>query len=351
MKHFIFIGIAALVVIIFVFSPVKIPYTLEVAGKIYAHKEWIVSRNRDDLLTAVFHDNARGMVNSYFVTVLERGDALRFILHRSIVPGFQVSKGDTVGWIDSSTLRQQLSVLNGLVRTQKAILLSAKAGEKESIVEEARKNIEYARAQLEEQKKIVERQKNLYETEFSPYQDYEIALSTMELYAVNVELAEAQLQSVLTGVKKEEIDIISARITSLEEEIDTLLERLEAFILISPLSGMVLDTMSDSTIVNIADLSAYIAILPLKLQIREFVRDQQSVEFEFQGRKKPYRGKIEKLGNVISFHGSDQVVIAKASIETDDNSLLPGAITMCRIVCEPITLYEYLLRALNIIRL
>ena len=114
---------------------------------------------------------------------------------------------------------------------------------------------------------------------------------------------------------------------------------------------MVLDTMSDSTIVNIADLSAYVAILPLRLQIREFVREQQSVEFEVQGRKKPYHGKIEKLGNVISFHGIDQVVIAKASIETDDNSLLPGTVAMGRIICEPVTLYEYFLRALNIIRL
>ena len=100
----------------------------------------------------------------------------------------------------------------------------AETGEKESIVEESKNNLEQARAQVEEQKKIVERQKNLYETEFFPYQDYEISLSTLKVLEINVEIAESQLVTVQTGVKQEEINMISTQITALEKEIEALVQ-------------------------------------------------------------------------------------------------------------------------------
>ena len=196
MKRITLIGIIVLAIVNFVlFYPGEIPYSLSVIGKIYAHKEWIVSRNREDILTATLHNHAQGKPDSYFVTESERGDALNLNIHQSIVPGAYVAKGDTVGWIDSNILNFQLAQLRSELRTQKATLLFAKSGEKASVILEAERSIEHAREVLDEQRKIVIRLKKLYETDFTPYQDYEIALNLQNLYEINVEIADAQLKS------------------------------------------------------------------------------------------------------------------------------------------------------------
>ena len=83
---------------------------------------------------------------------------------------------------------------------------------------------------------------------------------------INIEIAEAQLKSLQTGFKQEEIEMISARIDGIKKEIDTLLSRHENYTLTSPLSGIVFDTFSGDTLVTIGDTSHYIALIPLKIK-------------------------------------------------------------------------------------
>ena len=140
---------------------------------------------------------------------------------------------------------------------------------------EAERVLEHARETFDEHQKIVARLEKLSGSGFVPYQDYEIALSTRNLFMINIEIAEAQLKSVQTGLKQEEVEMISSQITSLEEEIDTLLERSENYTLTSPLSGVVFETSPGDTLVSIGDTSSYTVIIPLKLKNRNYVNPQQ----------------------------------------------------------------------------
>lgn len=348
MKRYLLIGFTILAgVIVILFYPGKFPYSLEVVGKIFPHKQWVVTQSFNGVLTAVLRDNIQGKIDSYFVTEVERGDPVRFNIHRSIVTGVYVAKGDTIGWIDSNELERQLVQLNRELRSQKALLRVASTGEKESMVLEAERVLEHARETYDEHRKIVARLEKLSGSGLVPYQDYEIALSTQNLFKINIEIADAQLQSVQTGLKQEEIEMISSQITSLEEEIDTLLERSENYTLTSPLSGVVFETTPGDTLVNIGDTSSYTVIIPLKLKSRNYVNLQQKVKYNIEGINTSLSGNILKLGNVVHILNGEQVLLATASLNAESKNLLNGIITRCSIVCEPLTLREHFVRSVT----
>ena len=334
-------------VIVILFYPGKFPYSLEVVGKIFPQKQWVITQSLNGVLTAVLRDNIQGKIDSYFVTEIERGDPVRFNIHRSIVTGAHVAKGDTIGWIDSNELERQLAQLNGELRSQKALLRVASTGEKESMVLEAERVLEHARETYDEHRKIVARLEKLSGSGFVPYQDYEIALSTQNLFMINIGIAETQLKSVQTGLKQEEVEMISLQITSLEEEIDTLLERSENYTLTSPLSGVVFETSLGDTLVTIGDTSSYTVIIPLKLKSRNYVNLQQKVKYTIEGINTLFSGKILKLGNVAHILNGEQVLLVTASLDAQSKDLLNGAMTRCSIVCEPLTPREHLVRSVT----
>ena len=145
--------------------------------------------------------------------------------------------------------------------------------------------------------------------------------------------------------------MISTSITGMEREIDSLLGRLKDYTLVSPLSGIVLDTYSDSTLttlIRIGDLSAYAVLIPLNLKIRNYVSRQQEMEFNIDGIQDTFKGKILKLSNVVQIVNGEQTVIATAIVETSSKDLLPGIMAKCKIVCEPLTLKEYVYRTFNV---
>ena len=314
---------------------------------ILPYREWVLSGCNEGQLTATLRDNIAGTGEVSFFTQFIRGDAVRFRLHPSVQPGFYVNKGDTIGWIESRETELQLVQLNGELLSQKAFLTQAKSGEKESVIQEAQNRLEHAIEQVEEQKLIVKRTEDLYKTNFVPFQDYEIARNTLRLYEINVAIAQSQLLSVQTGVKQEEIEMISTQIANLEHEIDTLLDRLKDYTITCPITGLSFETFSADTLIVIGDVSRYAVKIPINLRIRDHVNQHQKVDFEIQGYNNLFHGSIQKIGNVATILRDEQVFVVTASMETNGQDPLAFTITRCSVICEPITLYEYLFRSIN----
>jgi hypothetical protein len=346
MKRYILIGLITIAIVtVILFYPGKFPYSLEVVGKILPLKEWVVIQGRNGLLTAVLRDNSLGKFDSYYVTEIERGDPIRFNIHQSVAPGHYITKGDTIGWIDSNEIERQLVQLNRELQAQKGLLRIASTGEKESMVLEARRVLDHARETYDEHQKIVARLEKLSGSGFVPFQEYEIALNTQNLFMINIKIAEAQLQSVQTGLKQEEIDMIASQIENLEEEIGVLRVRLDKYVLISPLSGMVFETLPGDTLINIGDISSYTVIIPLKLKSSACVGLQQQVKFSIEGSNSAFDGKITKLGNVVHILNGEQVILATAHLDTQSNNILNGSLIRCSIICDQLTLREHIIRS------
>ena len=329
------------------YSPFKIPYSIESMGQIQPYREWIVTRRDDGLVMVTMQNNEVGSIETYSATQFERGDPIHFRANELLIPGATVSVGDTVGWIASSEIRSQLVQLTGELKTQRALLRMAETGEKEPVIVEARKRVEHAREQLEEQILIVNRTKNLFETKYIPYQDYEVSKKTLELFEINIEIAEAQLQSLQTGAKREEIDMISSGIDALENMIDVVTDRLEDYTLKSPLSGIVLDASFDSILVKIGDISRNVVIIPIPLKMKKHISFQQDVEVKMLGSEDSHRARIVKLGNAVQIINGEQYFIATSLLESNGENILAGTISRCSIICEPVTLSEYLTRTIH----
>ena len=288
-----------------------------------------------------------GSIETYSATQFERGDPIHFRANELLIPGAAVSVGDTVGWISSSDIRSQLVQLTGDLKTQKALLRMAKTGEKQPIIEEAQERVKHAREKFEEQVLIVNRKKNLFETKFIPYQDYEISQKTLELYEINIDIAEAQLQSLQTGAKREEIDMIFSRIDVLEKRIDVVNDRLEDYTIKSPISGVVLDGSFDGILIKIGDISRNVVIIPIPLKMKKHISFQQDVEVKMFGSKKNHHARIVKLGNAVQIMNGEQYFIATSLLESSGENILAGTISRCSIICEPVTLSEYFTRSIN----
>jgi len=343
MKYFSLI-IVTIIILFILLYPGKIPNSIEAIGRIMPCREWIITRGRDGLLMATLRNHVQGTVETYSVTQFERGDPVKFSFNRFINSGTHVSAGDTVGWIDSSEIERQLVQLEGELKTQRALLSMAETGEKESLIQEAEKRLEHAREQVEEQQKIVKRTKNLFETNFLPEQDYEIAKSTLRLFELNIEIAEAQLQTVQSGTKKEEIDMISSQINAFEKDIDALSNKYKQYNITSPLSGTVFEISSGDTLLIIGDTSSYLVTIPLQVKNRKYISNRQDVKVDIEGLGIPLYGRIVKRGNVVHVLNGNQVFIAIARLSTDNHDLLPGMFGKCSVICEPLRPREYIIR-------
>ncbi|MFC1551936.1 HlyD family secretion protein [Candidatus Latescibacterota bacterium] len=346
MRRYIIIGsiLLAAILIIMVY-PGDIPYNIKTVGKILPIKEWVVTRDMSGVMSAILRDNNLGQVNSYYVADFERGDPVRFFLNDSIYIGMEISVGDTIGWIESKELELEIVRVSGELKVQKSLLDVAASGEKESLVLEEVKRVEHAREEYAGQEKIVARLKELYEADFGPYQDYEIALNTLNLLKKNIDIAEAELITVQTGLKPEEINLISLGISNLGDELDTLQDIYKDYTITSPISGLVFESTLGDTLVKIGDISSYSVIIPLEINSMDNVYPGQKIEYMIDRVDETFEGEIVRMGNVIHVMNGQQVILVTANLDYSEKVLLNGLMVRLSIICEPMTLREHILRS------
>lgn len=347
------------------FYPHKIDYTLQVVGKLLPQRDISVYRTADGVISVVTTNHIHGVETSNFVSELVRGDAVKFQLGNTIIPGKIVSAGDTLCRIDSHEIVSEINDLESELLIEKATLAMIIAGEKTSVIDEARSNLDAAREQVNELTRIAERQKELQGSGFLTYQEYELTLSQLKIAQSEVRSAEAQLATVQTGSKQEEINLTKARINRIEHQIDNLKEKLARMTVIVPFSGLVVDNMSSSIvsgsgtkttgnnamnegyIATVCDQSMLCVIMQVKVKNIPYISRNQKIEIAVEGVEKPVPGAITSIGNVAQVMRDEQTVQVTATLEPGDYDIPVGMICICDIFLEPVTLFEYCKRSIN----
>lgn len=176
-------------------------------------------------------------------------------------------------------------------------------------------------------------------------EEAETSKSTLEIYRLNAAAAEAGLQSVKTGSKKEQIALCQSRIDALEEEIKTVRRRLEHLTVVSPLSGVVLRSFWADTLVAAADTTSYVVVMPVRWEDRHYLAPLQEVTVNIAGLSPPPYGKLAQLGGEAQILAGRQILLATATV-SGARGLAPGLMAQCSIACDPTPLLEYLRRTL-----
>ncbi len=345
-KRLIYISVVLCAILILLFLPIRLPHAIKVPGKIVPSNEWIVTKGKDGRLMTSLINNEKGIHQNYTLTQFERGDAVKFNLHHNISSGTYVNAQDTIAYIYSNEIEKELTYLESELENELASLNMYKSGEKESIINEAKQKIEYAQKTVDEQEKLFNRQKYLYEKRLISEEDYDIALGKIELYKITVEIAEEQLKTVQSGVKEEQINFINSKINSLQTQINVLKKRLANYNLISPISGFVSSFSAQDTILVINDTTGHVIFMPIRLEERSFISLHQNVVLKAV-KSIELNAKIISIGNNTEYLNGNPVFLATAFLETGNENLLPGLIIECNIVCEKVTIKEYLIRFFN----
>ncbi|MBK8944786.1 MAG: hypothetical protein IPM32_05865 [Ignavibacteriae bacterium] len=336
-----------LLLIALVFAvPIKVTTTIIANGKLLPSKVWLISKGLEGLIYTTLIDNANGFNEEYSVTQFARGDLIKFELNRKIKPGNNVFVNDTIGIIYSNLNEQQIATLKGELETAKASLQVGITGEKESFIELENRNLEYAKKQVEEQTKFFERQKKLFEKQLITQDEYETEHARLELYKINISIAEERLRSVLTGTKKEELQLLNSQIKSLENQISVLQEKSNNFLLKSPINGKVAASYNHDTLLIINNEKNFTVLIPIKLQFANSIIIGNEVEIITQNGN-PIFAKIESIDKSVKSFGENQFIIVKTVFENKSDNFFVNEIVKCKISGNEVNLFEYIKFYLN----
>jgi hypothetical protein len=331
-------------IIVLLLLPIKFNYNLYVKGKILPSKEWIIYKGTDGRLTSQLINYRSGISQAYDVNLFDRGDAMQFAFDEGLYSGSQILVNDTIGVVYSNEIERQIENLKGQIILAKASLSLNLTGEKQAIIDQENKNLEYAIKQADEQKKILDRMQILYEKGLVSEEEYEIAKGSYDLNNINISISKARLQTVESGAKLEQIELIKSQIISLEKELAILQKRFKGFTIISPLSGVVNRKTNSDTLMTISDVSEFILINPVKVNDKKFISDSALIDIYAVGKKQNVNANVIEIDNSVKIVNGIQVVTVTSVVNGKGADIIPNLIVDCYIHTGRLSPLDYLVR-------
>lgn len=334
-------------IILVVFSPFKVSYNVVSKVSIKPALEWELSRTIDGNLITLFKNNLNNTVNSYSVTEFQRGDVVEFKLNNEILDKTCIQKGDTIGFVYSNEEQRKLIELMGNLKILEAEFLFYTTGQKPEDVDKAMKQLILAEKELETQQKLMARSEILIQDTVISLQQYDIDLNELKIKEMAFEIAKANYESVTTGEKPEQAQLIESKIYALNLQIEQIKERINYFTLISPINGIlaknryqsqISDNLKSEVLVKIIDVTEKIGVAPVRLSDLAYFSKGNEV---FLPKEKKH-GNIISIDNVAQNNWIESSVFLTFKIE-DAEDLSPGTFTDIKIYGAELNLKDYLI--------
>ncbi|MBC8488233.1 MAG: hypothetical protein H8D45_19565 [Bacteroidetes bacterium] len=356
-RHILLIILALALLVLFL--PIKVHYDFEATALVYPTKEWYLKRGQDDSYISELHNFETNAISDLKSFKFERGDIAEIHLKKGLTSDDFVKSSDTIAYIHSYSIENELIRLKNLKEIEQAMLSMNIAGEKQELIDQATQKYEFAKQQLNLEQKNFNRQKKLFNDSIISEAEFDMYDNTYNLAKINVQIAYNELLSLQSGKKSEEIDYIYQKINSYTKEIK-MLEHLQGqYYINTPIDGIVsFGTVLDG-IITISDTSRYILKIPVKVHNIQYLDRITAIKFSIPGNDEKigasFIGYDEKIG--ASFIGYDesvnllanpQMVMAKAVINAGFCNIYPGMAVHCKVICDEITIFEFLKRGLRL---
>lgn len=336
------IGAVLVIALVLIFVPVRIPHTVSAYGRLLPSREWVLVRTDNGQLVSVLRSNSSGAVEQYSITQPERGDAMQFVLAPSVITGSKVRKGDTIGWVTSPELVQQLAALQGARDVAHAGLASARSGDKPAVVAQALGALAQARASYAEQEHLHARQAELHQRKILSDEEYELSRDRLAVLRSAVAVAEAQLASVTSGLKDEDVRQSATQVAALEREIEAVRARMNRFTHVAPLSGMLRNPHAVDTLLAVQDEETQVFLLPMHVRDCAQLKEGKEIRFDIPRTSLSGTALVRRIDRTVQYVQGEPVCIVTAEVRGDTRALRPGLIARCVVDCPPLTLGEYL---------
>jgi hypothetical protein len=341
-KSSIIIAVIGFSLIVFCTIFIKIPLHISTIGIIYPQAEYKIEKtNSDEIITTLnyYLSTKAGVTKSF---IFDRGDVVNLDIFSSLHDGKILDIQDTIGIIHSLILDDRLTELKGNLALANARLKSFISGEKQSLINEAKQKVILEKLKVTEQETIVSRMKELKEKNLISQQEYEIAENTLDLFRAQVNIAEAQLKTVSTGVKNELIEQINTEIKLYKEQLKILNNKKEEYLLLSPIKGRVRRFYNSDTLLLVQDISSMITNIPIKLFNSQDVEIGQKVSIFSPEFSLKQNAEIIRIDSTVTLSNNQQIMYTYAKINYLINKFPPGMVVKCKIYCGRINFLKYI---------
>jgi hypothetical protein len=315
-------------------------YSIDAKAHFVNQVEFSIIRLSDGNINHSLRDNLTGLYSKIYKTEFQRGDVVEFVVNEKILSKNKVQQGDTLGWITSNETERNLLELNGQFEILSAELDFFTTGQKPEDVELAGRRVELAKEQLDIQRKLTERSRILFTDSVIPVQEYEIELNRLNVREIELKVAEANYKSITTGEKPEQEGIVRAQMRNIRNQIKQIDSRLSLLTITSPIGGKLqvhqgVDT--SNVILTVYDTSKYVSRIPVLVQELPYLNKSCIVK------AKAVEGSIYYISEEVSYIGYEQVCYITGAWPYSRN-IRRGAIQEVEIICDRITLRDYLAR-------
>ena len=329
------------------FLPIKIHYSFQATSLVYPAKEWYLKRGQNDTYVSELYDLKTNSVSNLKSYIFERGDIPEVHLKEGLQSNDFVNTSDTIAYIHSYFIENELTRLRNSKAVEEAGLNAERTGKKQELIDIANQKYEYAKQQLNLEKKNFTRQEKLFNDSIISQAEYEIYENKYNLAKINVQIARNDLLSLQSGEKTEEIEYIEKKIESYSKQIDKLENLQEQYYIKPPIGGVVSFRPGNESIVTVIDTSKYILKIPVKVYNIQYLKNISAIRFSVPGYNDKIDASFIDLDENVNFQANQQMVIAKALINSN-YKIYPGMAVQCKVICDEITIFEFLKRGIRL---
>lgn len=326
---------------------VEVPNDIAVHAEIFPKEKWLLTKGSNGEVISTHLDYVKGRNKSYSITNFERGEFLNIVFTDAVLNSTAVRLGDTVAFMKSNKLEEELLSANSQLDVAMANLKSQNSPAMEALLEEAKYKLDYSEKKIQEQKIIYERVKQLFEKGYSSQQEFDLNKNLLDLLQIEFRINEANLKALTTGIKPEEIAALESQITSIRRLSNYLENKKMQFTLTAPFSGTILPSYRTDTLFQLTNTNDVVLQVPIELTAVYKIKTAALHILEFPDFNKRVDGTIISVGSEVKILGGRQVVLATLLVSQQDNFLLPGMILRCNIISGDVTLAAYILELLN----
>ncbi len=342
-----------LAVVVYLAQFVQLPYTISSRGMVLPVAEWTLKKTGDGTLASVYKDNLRNITSQFSVTEFQRGDLAGFKINEALFNQKTIAKGDTVGQISSMEEEKRRIDILAELQVQHSLMQVHKSGEKPELVQMAREELIKAQNEYDTQKKLTERQAILFEKAYISAQDYELSQNAYLVKKHEMNRALAHFEAISSGSKDEQLDYIRANIESLELQLDQVQKRMDAFTVVSPINGMLIERRNingdQETILQVEDNANRLIILPVELHQLPYIKPGQTIRFKLATYGQELEARVYAIDNAVQMVDQRQKIFLTAMVIENSPTILSGTIVEANIDCGMISAVEFFRRLFRIV--
>lgn len=335
----------ALLIFVFISRFIEIPLTIKTYSEVFPKEKWLLTRGNSGEIVSNLIDFSNGHTAQYNISQFERGELVSVNFSKFLRDKKELSKGDTVVFMRSSNVQDQLVSAEGELEVALANLKSQSSSQKEPLIREAESRLKYTEEKLAQQKVLVERGRQLYEKNLSSKQEFEMQKWSLDLLAIECKIYNSQLENLRTGIKPEETKYLESQIASSQNRL-RFLKKMESQLLIqSPICGKIAPSFSPDTLLNVSDIKMVVLHIPVKLTDLQLFAEGKKIPVNFPNiSNSTYNGHVISIGKEVKVMSGQQVVFISVMLENTPVTLLPGMILDTSMQLRTINLFDHLVR-------